>query len=94
MAAELLSQQEFKRVSQLAGLAPQARAQAYAKQLEGLLRHFSSVQQVKTKDNASHPQGPFATLRNDAVEQSMPREALLRTAPASQDGYIKVKPVA
>lgn len=93
MSEKLLSQAEFKRVSQLAGIAPRTRAAAYTQQLDNLLKHFSSVQKVKT-GSAQVPHARTASLRQDTVEHSMPREDLLRSAPASQDGYIKVKPVA
>jgi len=64
-------------------------------QLSSILDHIASLQDVDTDDIPPTAQVIQLqnVMRDDVVEPSLPREAVLANAPASEDGYLKVNAV-
>ena len=64
-------------------------------QLSAVLDHISMLEEVDTSDIPPTAQVIELqnVLRDDVVEPSLPLELVLRNAPRSQDGYIRVNAV-
>jgi aspartyl-tRNA(Asn)/glutamyl-tRNA(Gln) amidotransferase subunit C len=86
------------RIAALARVAlTKAEAREVAEKLNGILSHFAAIQTIDTSavapaedvtgfTNVTRPDEP-------AAEQLCSHEALLKTAPATEDGHIKVRSV-
>jgi len=64
-------------------------------QLSSILDHIASLQDVDTDDIPPTAQVIQLqnVMRDDVVQPSLPREAVLANAPATEDGYLKVNAV-
>jgi len=64
-------------------------------QLSSILDHIASLQDVDTDDIPPTAQviQLHNVMRDDVVQPSLPREAVLANAPATEDGYLKVNAV-
>ena len=64
-------------------------------QLSSILDHIASPQDVDTDDIPPTAQviQLHNVVRDDVVQPSLPREAVLANAPATEDGYLKVNAV-
>lgn len=91
MPHQLLSSGEFAQVLRLAALERSGMPQGSISQLATLLKHFSNVQELPHATSDGKPNA-VATLREDKERQPMSRDALLRLAPESENGYIKIRP--
>lgn len=66
-----------------------------AGQLSSILDHFTALSAVNTEgvEPTAHPLPLANVMRDDSVSPSLPREDVLRNAPAEEDGYIRVRAV-
>jgi aspartyl-tRNA(Asn)/glutamyl-tRNA(Gln) amidotransferase subunit C len=64
----------------------------YAQQLEIILESVAKVGEVSTKDvkPMSHATGLVNIFREDITKESLKREEILRSAPASEDDRFRV----
>ena len=64
-------------------------------QLSSILDHIASLQDVDTDDIPPTAQviQLHNVMRDDVVQPSLPREAVLANAPATEDGYLRVNAV-
>ncbi len=64
-------------------------------QLSSILDHFSVLDEIDTDDVPPTAQSlSLHTIeRDDVPRESLPREEILRNAPRSEDGYIRVRAV-
>jgi aspartyl-tRNA(Asn)/glutamyl-tRNA(Gln) amidotransferase subunit C len=69
--------------------------EAFRTQLGSILDHFKTLQALDLTDvpATSHVLPMTNVLREDVPERSLPREEVLATAPAAEDGYFVVPPV-
>ena len=69
--------------------------EAFRTQLGSILDHFKSLQALDLTDvpATSHVLPMTNVLREDVPERLLPREEVLATAPAAEDGYFVVPPV-
>jgi aspartyl-tRNA(Asn)/glutamyl-tRNA(Gln) amidotransferase subunit C len=67
----------------------------FASQLSGILDHFAALSAVDTGDlePTAHPLPLSNVMRDDEVAPSLSREDALANAPASEEGYIRVRAV-
>jgi aspartyl-tRNA(Asn)/glutamyl-tRNA(Gln) amidotransferase subunit C len=64
-------------------------------QLSTILEHFSVLNEIDTDDVPPTAQSLnlHTVERDDTPRESLPREDILRNAPRSEDGYIRVRAV-
>ncbi len=64
-------------------------------QLSGILDHFAALAAVDTEavEPTAHPLPLANVMREDVIEPSLPRDAVLANAPLTEDGYIRVRAV-
>jgi aspartyl-tRNA(Asn)/glutamyl-tRNA(Gln) amidotransferase subunit C len=82
--APVLGPDDVARIAQLARLAlTREELELYARQLADILAYAEQLQEVDTSGVAptSHPLALTATLREDEVRPSLPRDESLRAAP-------------
>ncbi len=64
-------------------------------QLSSILKVFESLQQVDTEgvEPTGHTTEVRTVLREDESAESLPREGILKNAPDSEAGYVRVRPI-
>ena len=64
-------------------------------QLSSILKVFESLQQVDTEgvEPTGHTTEVRTVLRADSAQESLEREGILKNAPDSEAGYVKVRPI-
>jgi aspartyl-tRNA(Asn)/glutamyl-tRNA(Gln) amidotransferase subunit C len=91
-----LSIEEVEHIAALARLAlTAAEKQQYAEQLSDILAYAARLEELDT-DKISPTASVLETtlrLRADQSRPGLPREEMLKNAPETEDGHIKVPPV-
>ncbi|EUJ38724.1 Asp-tRNA(Asn)/Glu-tRNA(Gln) amidotransferase subunit GatC [Brochothrix campestris] len=89
----VISKAEVEKVASLARLEiTETEAEQYATQLEQIIQMVEKLNELDT-DNiepTTHAVPLTNVLREDKVVAGLPRDVVLKNAPDSQDGYIKV----
>lgn len=74
-----------------------AEKQAFAKDLENILHYVDQIREVTTDDRPAEVGDVYNVLREDVVteghEGGVFTEKILAQAPATQDGFVKVKKI-
>ncbi|WP_448594591.1 Asp-tRNA(Asn)/Glu-tRNA(Gln) amidotransferase subunit GatC [Thermoflexus hugenholtzii] len=91
-----ISRKEVEHIAELAKLAlTEEEKNLYAEQLSAILEYFRQLQEVDT--SGIPPTATVLPIRNvfrpDEPGEPMPREELLRNAPAQADGCFQVQPI-
>jgi len=91
-----ISREEVEHIAELAKLAlTEEEKTLYAEQLSAILEYFCQLQEVDT--SGIPPTATVLPIRNvfrpDEPGEPMPREELLRNAPAQADGCFQVQPI-
>jgi aspartyl-tRNA(Asn)/glutamyl-tRNA(Gln) amidotransferase subunit C len=82
--SDRFSREDVERVARLARLELDAdEKDLFARQLAGILAYAEQIQRVDTTgiEPTSHAPGSGASMRDDVVQPSLPREASLAAAP-------------
>jgi aspartyl-tRNA(Asn)/glutamyl-tRNA(Gln) amidotransferase subunit C len=82
--SDRFSREDVERVARLARLELDAHEkELFARQLAGILEYAEQIQRVDTAgiEPTSHAPGSGASMREDVVQPSLPREASLAAAP-------------
>jgi aspartyl-tRNA(Asn)/glutamyl-tRNA(Gln) amidotransferase subunit C len=91
-----ISLEDVKKVAKLANLelSPEEE-EKYKEQLSQILDYISQLQQLDTKDvpETNHVTGLENIVDPDVVENCLPRDLVLSQAPATHNGYFKVKAI-
>ena len=88
-----ITREEVAKLAELARLdLPESELDEYAKQLEIILESVAKVGEVSTKDvkPMSHATGLVNVFREDVTKESLSREEILRSAPATEDDRFRV----
>lgn len=88
-----ISKDEVKHVAHLARLAiTEEEAEKFTKQLEDIINFAEQLNELDTEnvEPTTHVIQLKNVLREDIPEEGLPRELVLKNAPDSQDGQIKV----
>jgi aspartyl-tRNA(Asn)/glutamyl-tRNA(Gln) amidotransferase subunit C len=88
-----ITREEVANLARLARLElPDSELDEYAKQLEIILESVAKVGEVTTKDvkPMSHATGLVNIFRKDVAKESLSRDEILRSAPASEDDRFRV----
>ena len=91
-----LTLQQALRVAELSALSLDEReAEAMCHDLGSILEHMAALERLDVTgvEPTYHPVPPPQTLRADVVLPSIDRDALLRAAPASEEGAFAVPKV-
>jgi aspartyl-tRNA(Asn)/glutamyl-tRNA(Gln) amidotransferase subunit C len=91
-----LSQEDVKHIALLARVRlDDEEVGRLTEQLSTILDHFAALSAVDTEgvEPTAHPLPLANVMRDDSVSPSLPREDVLRNAPAVEDGYIRVRAV-
>lgn len=82
---------EFLRLAELAALSFEAgEADEMLADLQKSVALFAELSAIEADTVGEGAALPFAALREDVVREGMPREALLKNAPSSDDTYLLV----
>ncbi len=88
-----ITREEVAKLAELARLdLPESELDEYAKQLEIILESVAKVGEVSTKDvkPMSHATGLVNVFREDVTKESLKRDEILRSAPATEDDRFRV----
>ena len=88
-----ITREEVAKLAELARLdLPESELDEYAKQLEIILESVAKVGEVSTKDvkPMSHATGLVNVFREDVTKESLSRNEILRSAPATEDDRFRV----
>jgi aspartyl-tRNA(Asn)/glutamyl-tRNA(Gln) amidotransferase subunit C len=88
-----ITREEVAKLAELARLdIPESELDEYAKQLEVILESVAKVGEVSTKDvkPMSHATGLVNVFREDVTKESLSRDEILRSAPATEDDRFRV----
>ena len=88
-----ITREEVAKLADLARLdLPESELDEYAKQLEIILESVAKVGEVSTKDvkPMSHATGLVNVFREDVTKESLSRDEILRSAPATEDDRFRV----
>jgi aspartyl-tRNA(Asn)/glutamyl-tRNA(Gln) amidotransferase subunit C len=88
-----ITREEVAKLAELARLdLPESELDEYAKQLEIILESVAKVGEVSTKDvkPMSHATGLVNVFREDVIKESLSRDEILRSAPATEDDRFRV----
>lgn len=88
-----ITREEVAKLAELARLdLPASELDEYAKQLEIILESVAKVGEVSTKDvkPMSHATGLVNVFREDVTKESLRRDEILRSAPATEDDRFRV----
>ncbi len=88
-----ITREEVAKLAELARLdIPESELDEYAKQLEIILESVAKVGEVSTKDvkPMSHATGLVNVFREDVTKESLSRDEILRSAPATEDDRFRV----
>ena len=91
-----LSPEDVKHIALLARVRlDDSEVERLSEQLSSILDHFAALAAVDTEgvEPTPHPLPLANVMREDSVSPSLPREDVLRNAPATEDGYIRVRAV-
>ncbi|MCA9823474.1 MAG: Asp-tRNA(Asn)/Glu-tRNA(Gln) amidotransferase subunit GatC [Dehalococcoidia bacterium] len=91
-----LSPEDVKHIALLARVRlDDSEVERLSEQLSSILDHFAALAAVDTEgvEPTAHPLPLANVMREDSVSPSLPREDVLRNAPATEDGYIRVRAV-
>lgn len=94
----MLSKQEIQHIAGLARISlSEKEIEKYQKDLSGVLDYFAELQKLDTDriEPIGHITGMNNVFRTDKVADfgSLGKEAILKNAPETKDGYVKVKSV-
>jgi aspartyl-tRNA(Asn)/glutamyl-tRNA(Gln) amidotransferase subunit C len=92
----VLTPDDVRRVARLTRIAMTDReVEVLRGQLAKVLDHFQSLQRVDTTgvEPTGHATETTTVMRDDEVQGSLPREAVLKNAPDVDEPFIRVKPV-
>lgn len=94
----MLSKEEILNIASLARIGlSEKEIEGYQKNLSDVLDYFNELKELNTDgvEPIGHITGMNNVLRNDEHEDfgSLGREAILKNAPETKDGYVKVKSV-
>ena len=87
---------DIERIARLSGLELSDEEKArFSKELKTILDYFSKIDEVEVSElQASyHEHLGYQPLRADEPRDGLPRDEVLRNAPAVEDGYIKIPPI-
>ena len=88
-----ITREEVAKLAELARLdLPESELDEYAKQLEIILESVAKVGEVSTKDvkPMSHATGLVNVFREDVTKESLSRDEILLSAPATEDDRFRV----
>ena len=88
-----ITREEVAKLAELARLdLPESELDEYAKQLEIILESVAKVGEVSTKDvkPMSHATGLVNVFREDVTQESLSRDEILRSAPATEVDRFRV----
>jgi len=88
-----ITREEVAKLAELARLdLPESELDEYAKQLEIILESVAKVGEVSTKDvkPMSHATGLVNVFREDVTKESLSRDEILRSAPATEVDRFRV----
>jgi aspartyl-tRNA(Asn)/glutamyl-tRNA(Gln) amidotransferase subunit C len=88
-----ITREEVAKLAELARLdLPESELDEYAKQFEIILESVAKVGEVSTKDvkPMSHATGLVNVFREDVTKESLSRDEILRSAPATEDDRFRV----
>ena len=88
-----ITREEVAKLAELARLdLPESELDEYAKQLEIILESVAKVGEVSTKDvkPMSHATGLVNVFREDVTKESLSKDEILRSAPATEDDRFRV----
>ncbi|MEZ4494063.1 MAG: Asp-tRNA(Asn)/Glu-tRNA(Gln) amidotransferase subunit GatC [Dehalococcoidia bacterium] len=91
-----LSPEDVKHIALLARVRlDDSEVERLSEQLSSILDHFAALAAVDTEgvEPTAHPLPLANVMREDSVSPSLPREDVLRNAPATEDGHIRVRAV-
>jgi aspartyl-tRNA(Asn)/glutamyl-tRNA(Gln) amidotransferase subunit C len=84
----MVSEQEVKHIGQLADIGIQeAELESFTHQFNAILGYFDILDTVEGEGSGASEL--INVMREDVVEPSLPREEVLRNAPAEEDGFIR-----
>ena len=72
-----------------------AEIETFSAQLSGILDHFDVLSRIDTEgvEPTAHTLTLHNVLADDTARPSLPREEVLALAPATDDGYLRVRAV-
>ena len=91
-----LTPEEVLHIARLARIAvTDADVERLTAQLSGILDHFAALSKVDTEgiEPTAHPLPLFNVMRADSVAPSLPQDEALANAPASEEGFFRVRAV-
>jgi len=91
-----LTAEEVRHIATLARVAlSDDEVERFRAQLSGILEHFQVLNDIDTADVPPTAQtlNLNSVQRPDEVQPSLPRTEVLRNAPRTEDGYIRVRAV-
>lgn len=94
----MLTKEEIQHIAALARIGlNEKEVEKYQKDLSAVLDYFKQLEEVDTDkvEPIGHITGRLNVFRNDACEDfgSLGKEAILKNAPETKDGQVKVKSV-
>lgn len=94
----MLSKEEIQHIAGLARISlNEKEIEGYQKDLSGVLDYFSELQKLDTEnvEPIGHITGMSDVFRSDRSEDfgSIGKEDILKNAPETKDGYVKVKSI-
>ena len=91
-----ISKEQVKHVADLARIAlTEEEIEKFAIQLDSIISYAEQLNELNTEDvdPTSHVLELENVMREDIPEEGLPQELVLKNAPESQDGQIKVPPI-
>lgn len=91
-----LTKKQVEHIGKLSRLfLTESEKEKFASQLSSILDYVGQLNKVETKkvEPIANISGLFNIKRKDEIKPSLPREKLLKNAPAQKDGFLKVKAV-
>jgi aspartyl-tRNA(Asn)/glutamyl-tRNA(Gln) amidotransferase subunit C len=91
-----LTREEVLHIARLARISlSEADVERFTAQLSGILDHFAALSAVDTEgvEPTAHPLPLANVMRADEITSSLPVGEALANAPATEDGYIRVRAV-
>ncbi|HEX3000757.1 MAG TPA: Asp-tRNA(Asn)/Glu-tRNA(Gln) amidotransferase subunit GatC [Methanoregula sp.] len=84
----MVTEKDVQHIAELADVGISVRElEDFTHQFNAILEYFDILDRVEGKDAAVRDL--YNVLREDEIEPSLPREEVLRNAPAQEDGFIK-----
>lgn len=84
----MVTEQDVQHIAELADVGISAgELEDFTHQFNAILEYFDILDRVE--GNGAAERDLYNVLREDVAEPSLPREEVLRNAPAQEDGFIK-----